>query len=1817
MSTGDLGEFTDLVLAKIENLRPKLLDLSRRNPLVSTRLSSRTNAYIRVVDELPDALFFCVVNQEALRFVPLPSLETDPKDEDSQEFQAALSNAHLSDDEYMGAMDAVDPNDENSFEITRAIERDLRDRLRSELGLAPRQKKDDISLTQHARNNGISPSWELPQADDEHEDGRHSDSDIQTLLLPEALERSLNGLLTKCRTWEQETGINVLHAAFGYLEWDDGQERNHCISPLILAPVKIAKRKTPDGPEFWVEGTGEQGELNTVLAEKLRLEFGIALPEYDGGSIEEYLVAIAELKPPKMRWRVRRYVVYGVFPSARMAMYYDLNTTRANFESNEIVGKLLGGIAADSTAVPFADEFEVDQPEVESKVPLLVADADSSQFSALVDVADGRNIAVEGPPGTGKSQTIVNIIATAIASGKKVLFVAEKLAALDVVRSRLNAMELGEFVLPLQANRSTRDEVIRSIKERIEMPGYPTPKNYESRIAQFKNTRTELSQYVQTIASTFKQTGLTIHEILGKNIATREKLAKIPREVQTLDIAEIEQFDEQKRNYLLGVAAHISRTYISSNKAKPDWRAIQRSPLDPFTAEQILNSAEEAAIAYSEIPVFKREVQKFGINSKLNSPTLIATDSLIKSLAEFGKDIDCNLVRALHSDSIAAELESFLAECEKCRVRREKLADIVKNPDDSALVNTLVKIGEICADGKLPTLAIPALRQILEQRTKRIANAEKAKSGLGEFLQEVPLLAEYPISTLCAAGKFIRGLDREILSFRNEVNSDPHRISHGRRIVSAGRTLASRCAELNEQFIIAEPSTPEGLREAAAILRSRHLLSVLFPKYRTAKAKFRSICRSSQYDPLNAADGLEAIAKWKSDAADFERDDQARAIFGFYFKGIDTDFDSFDRLFDYFDTVESEFPGIQNRDIRQFLRVGEQELLLSLPDFDTGDKSAKFKNLDDSISRQKVAIDRFAASCRILDPLVECFIKPENIDVEVLPRLCKATASYQEAHKTVKNSNQISDLIGDRFLGTETTRQSIQNEISIANLTRNHVDSEALINLLEDNRIEDCRNAVGNLIMRLQETESVVQRLADLTRIEMATLLDKEDYADLPDKFRSMSEDKEGLVAHSNLNAALRQLAGTDFESLVSSLHNSKYGFLDFPEILEAILIRALAIQVYREHGDILSRFSGVHLDQLRKTLAALDREIIKSSRRFLRAAANRAASPPAGNGVGRKSTWTEMSLINNEINKKRGYYPVRDMTQRAGSALLELKPCWMMSPLAIAQYLKPNGIKFDLCIIDEASQMPPENAIGALLRSEQAVIVGDTNQLPPTSFFRKFIEDEDADEDETILDESILEMASAAFRPMRRLRWHYRSRHSGLINFSNRMVYDDDLIVFPSASETRADMGVHFRSIEGTYKSGLNAIEAREIVKEVIAFMRSDPNRSLGVVTLNQKQRDLIIEELEFALGRDAAATKYVERWAEEKEGLESFFVKNLENVQGDERDVIFIGTVYGPETIGGKVMQRFGPINGIAGKRRLNVLFSRAKQKIVTFSSMNSGDISADEMSNPGVFMLKRWLEYSVTGRIEAGVHTAKEPDSDFEEFVIKQIEAMGCTAVPQVGVAGYFVDIGVKHPKWPHGFLLGVECDGASYHSSKSARERDRLRQEVLEGLGWKFHRIWSTDWFNDPNLEAEKLRRRIEERLSEESDKLQSTKKVANSESEQIAGDFFEDSNTVRDMFPEIYDDAHVAEPSGQYERTEETVDRHQVETGDTVKVRYLDGKEETVQVTLSEEKNDPEQGVIHVSRPIARALLGAEEEDEIEVLIGNRLRLAVVENVHKH
>ncbi len=447
-----------------------------------------------------------------------------------------------------------------------------------------------------------------------------------------------------------------------------------------------------------------------------------------------------------------------------------------------------------------------------------------------------------------------------------------------------------------------------------------------------------------------------------------------------------------------------------------------------------------------------------------------------------------------------------------------------------------------------------------------------------------------------------------------------------------------------------------------------------------------------------------------------------------------------------------------------------------------------------------------------------------------------------------------------------------------------------------------------------------------------------------------------------------------------------------------------------------------------------------------------------------------EMALLSREIQKQRQHLPIRKLVKSLPGVLPALKPCLLMSPLSVAQYLDASHPQFDLVIFDEASQIPVWDAVGVIARGKQVIVVGDPKQLPPTAFFDRGDSDDGVDvpDDAAPKDlESILDECMATGMSRLSLNWHYRSRHESLIAFSNQHYYESRLITFPSP--VTKDSSVKLVPMSGTYDRGAsrtNKVEAEAVVKRVIAHFDSpDPavrKQTIGVVTFNATQMRLIDELLNAELVK---RPDIEERMATHDD--ERLFIKNLENVQGDERDIILFSTTFGRDS-SNRPSMNFGPINQSGGERRLNVAVTRARQQVEIFSSLRPEDIDLSKTRAAGVADLKAYLDFALRGPAALASQasfTGRDPDSPFEIEVIDTIREAGWEAHPQVGCSGYRIDIGVVDKGAPGAYLAGVECDGATYHSMASARDRDRLRQSVLEGLGWTIRRVWSTDWWMD--------------------------------------------------------------------------------------------------------------------------------------------------------
>ena len=474
---------------------------------------------------------------------------------------------------------------------------------------------------------------------------------------------------------------------------------------------------------------------------------------------------------------------------------------------------------------------------------------------------------------------------------------------------------------------------------------------------------------------------------------------------------------------------------------------------------------------------------------------------------------------------------------------------------------------------------------------------------------------------------------------------------------------------------------------------------------------------------------------------------------------------------------------------------------------------------------------------------------------------------------------------------------------------------------------------------------------------------------------------------------------------------------------------------------------------------------------------------------ISNMATGSQVSVVVREANKKRNIKPVRQLLKEVGKLVQTLKPVFLMSPLSVSTYLDHASCKFDVVIFDEASQIFPWDAIGAISRAKQIIVVGDSKQMPPSNFFTAGVVEEDYNEDEITDDsldfESILDITSAML-PQNRLNWHYRSRVEELIAFSNEHFYENTLVTFPSSKKDAKDAGVEHYFVEGGIfdrTSKTNRKEAEEIVKMVFDHFDKHPDRSLGVVAFSISQQALIEDLIQEAREKNMAYEKYFDSNLKEP-----FFVKNLETVQGDERDTIIFSVAYAKDKTG-KFYHNFGPLNRKGGERRLNVAVTRAKQNVKLVSSIKTFDIDLSKTESVGAKLLKEYLNYAENGITYENLNsTTADIKNAFVLDVYNEIVKAGFKADTRVGYSGHKIDIAVKHPKCDD-YVMAIECDGETYAMGRNTRDRDRLRQEVLERLGWKYYRLWSMSYFRNKDTQIKKMLQSILSAI-EHYDKLKS-------------------------------------------------------------------------------------------------------------------------------
>jgi len=1643
--------------AELNRFRERLLDLSNRNPLLNYRIT-RTRT-LEIVDERPDQVFQrLVIDGKRFRFDPIP-------DQDNE-------------DESKTAVGALTVYNE---ELARAAEPTT----------SPSTAQEDSADGQRRVD-----------------ESRYNDDRLQTRLTSSRLETVAKGIAGEAVTIIEETGVNYLFLAVGMLGWreSDQSEKEH-LAPLLLIPVTISRSFNNRSLkyEYAVTWQGDELQWNLSLSKKLQRDFGLRLPEYDGEQTpESYLSDVEQVIRSKPNWIVKRDQLIGFFAFQKMLMYLDLEPeaweTRGALHPDGIAATIIAGHDSDPGSNLYAPDYDIDEL-AEAKRISLISDCDSSQHSALVDILNGKNLVIEGPPGTGKSQTITNAIAAALHEGKTVLFVAEKLAALKVVSDRLSELGMEGFCLELHSDAGPK-RVYQSLRERMNSV-YDRPQALEEVRRDLARKKQTVADYLSACAEPVGPYQEPFYQAVWRTIELRSRAIRSARQVQFDADINRSDFDE---NAQLLEAFVESLGEVDSPRQSPWWgfwaTTVNPNHLEPLA--ELFGQLEAVALEVgSECDALHADCGE-GLIQWIGSSDS-GSEQLAAALAKDAEELQAHApLAALLNPAIrqlATELHSLLLAARE--LTGESSRYLVGERADAE--QTSAEVRRLIEQRLKPTAGDASMKKLRALRS-RVSTLLTVMSSIDNMVAQLQSQGLGPIRNLKEYQQYeelFRLLRHPILKSVAELPpslflANAPSIFKQARTDSAGFVAARE--KLGKAFQLESLPDVERLRTVSKRLRPHvdRWWRFLSKDFRSAKKELLTFSRSEiGSTPAKWVRKLEELEDLLAAERKFNDRTDLKQILGGLFEGTSTDWDRAGTLLQWAATIANR--GLDYSSAAELLRRmgatlraqqiidARQQLVAEL----SQPSVAAALGVAASLETESLAEIQRRASFLLADvKAFEAAAAPLTLSDELtLSEVFRRAGVVTEAAALRDRCEDPErwQPLGSWHDGLDTDCESLRRTIDwVDQATTLRLPVTALQRLVSESpasacrrlatRVESVRRAIGRW-MHLREQLGPFGRSDE----NWLSLIDAESGAIIGAKqAEALAKQLEMLPAWS---AFCRMLLKCESKKLGGFTTLAMDGHVDAARLADCyrltVLERAVEAKLWATPS--LKEFSRQTLEKAREHFKRLDKQLLQlTQEQIAHDAAKRPA--PGGNSKGKVGEYTELGLVRHEIQKQQQHCRIRDLLARAGAAVQALKPCFMMSPLSVAQYLAPEGVQFDLVIMDEASQIKPEDALGTLLRAKQIVVVGDPKQLPPTSFFDR-MDDEVIDEEATQFDnaESVLEVAMKAFQPVRRLRWHYRSQHESLIHFSNDRFYDRDLVVFPSASTDSASLGFRYHFIENaTFVGGCNIEEAKAVAAAIVEHAKKTHHETLGVGTFNMKQRDVIRDCLDKLCEQDATARDAIDRL---NENYDKLFIKNLENLQGDERDVIFISYTYGPDRDAGKVMNRFGPITGVYGWRRLNVLITRARRRVEVFTSMKSSDILGGPDRSLGVNAMKDYLEFARTGTLpDRGLYTGKAPDSPFEISVASVITRMGLKVVPQVGVAGYFIDIGVVHPEKDGDFLLGIECDGATYHCAKSARDRDRLREEVIKRRGWNLHRIWSTDWFLNQKHEEERLMKAIRTAVS---------------------------------------------------------------------------------------------------------------------------------------
>jgi very-short-patch-repair endonuclease len=1540
-------------------------------------------------------------------------------------------------------------------------------------------------------------------------------------LLTDLPDRQLAGRLTRLALNSRESlaeqGVATLYIAFGFLRWFESPDSQVEIrSPLLLVPVRL-ERDNVEAP--WTIVAEDEDILpNHSLAQLLANDFRLHLPvpEDDTADADDpnmrtrYFGEIQRCICHLPRWEVVDEVALGTFSFQKLAMWDDLEKNRDRIASHN----LCRAVARDPTVelrppseLPKADELD---RRTRPEQTFHILDADSSQHEAIAAATRGASLVLDGPPGTGKSQTIANIIAEFLAAGKTVLFVSEKAAALEVVQRRLQDKRLGDFCLACHSHKAHKAEVVAELGRCLGL-GPESCGDTADELKRLDDARRQLNDYVRELHASRPPLGKSIYQVHGE-------LARLSR-LTSISHCPVPKILERDAAYLRHIEELLTRLpdcrRVIADPNRHPWRGCQVAVYSPMVWEEVRHHFGRLVACLAGIEEATAVLHTLGFCT--SRPTRDQWRSAVEAARSVltSRPVPANWFKAeprgvaeavVQMDQLTQTYRRTLATLPEfaSEALRAANADVLtKLTESSSQIRLIPQTGDSL---RTLRLRLAALGVSLRELQRHADSVDRTSQKIGEVLhmsfsalpiRKLRRLAELA-DLIARMGSVLRPWwDR---GRRRELQGLIDQYWEQARAAQEVRTeLATRLTPL--------AFAPQSANLVIHASGFRSFLARLLPQWWSLKAQVTGWYIGEVPKTRSLLEDLQKLASYhrriaycqqvrEQYAADLLTGTDGEPDWEKTLEGLRS-VDGLEKMTKIPAALQSALCAEGELDrsalatasralteqltiLRQHLEVVAREYDISeVTDGASGQVRLKAHELMEWLGTQVDAVSQWVVHLETVERLLA-----EGRDVSSGDLSARLNSLAELGRLRLR----IAALSGRVWAGQQPPQGVEERDWSAL-----RVGAEGLLRLLDRWQRPLPAHVVRVLTspeVRIQLTEAVRRSDAALEAgfdeswlflagifnptqpVSTGITIGATPLVDLRRWLAERTEDAPRIYEWTQFCEVKREIACAEVSAILTEVLT---GQLKPEEAREAFRARFLGLwlDAVSEQIPILRQFVTEKHERLIESFRELDRDAVASAANRIRAFQLSRPDRPrmtAGDAPGS----SELGTLLREVNKKRRHLPLRKLFASMPNLLPRLKPCIMMSPLAVSTYLTSPDIHFDLVIFDEASQVRPHDAICAIYRGRQLIVAGDQKQLPPTSFFDRTLAEEDLSSEDGdgnggLEDyESILDVCCTLGLLRRRLRWHYRSRREGLIAFSNHFVYGNELVTFPSIHDTAGNPAIAFEFVpDGCWKAGtsggFNAVEARRTAEFVLAHFRQYPEESLGVIAFSQRQQMRILDELEHLRKANPDLEGFFSEGRDE-----SFFVKNLENVQGDERDVIFLGIGYGPDETG-RVAMRFGPLNREGGERRLNVAVTRARRRMTVVTSMHAADIDLSRTSAVGVKLLRAYLDYADRG-IEAlrGAITAAGEhgfDSPFEQEVYEELTRHGLKLHPQVGCSGFRVDLAVIDPKAPGRYLLGVECDGATYHSSATARDRDRLRQEVLEGLGWRICRIWSTDWLRD--------------------------------------------------------------------------------------------------------------------------------------------------------